>query len=150
MTSNSGVYPLDPTTPVGLWRLSYGDTQSVPFDPVTPGFQNYTAYSDAEISQFLSAGSNSIDRAIAYAYLQQSGAAARQSKSVKDYDLAADLTKRAGDLRTTAQFYFSRASQDGQDEYFSVVDTGNNRSWLLIEEANDFPYIDPRLDDWWP
>lgn len=142
MASNSGVYPIDPTTPVGQFRLQYGDTTSVPFDPDTPGFQNYTDYSDAEIEQFLAAGSNSINRAIGYAYLQQAGAASRQSKSVKDYDLAVDLTKRAADLRVTAEMYFGLASQDGLDEYFNIVTTGTDE-WWHWEEANDFPYIGP-------
>lgn len=125
MADNPGVYPLDPTSAVGRFRLASGDTQSVPYEPVVPGIQNYTFLSDAEVEQFLAQGQDATDNAIGYWYLSLAGAAAMQSKSVKDYDLQIDLTKRAGDLRAQAQFYFDRATQVAAGaEFFDIVDTG--------------------------
>lgn len=140
--SNIGVYPLDPDSLVGQFRLGFGDVNSVPLNPVVSGFQDYTNYSDDEILQFLIMGGDSTNRSIGYAYLQASGAAARRSKTVKDYDLAVDLTKRAEDLRKTAEWYFKLAVAedfvDGAAEDFLIVDTGNDRDYY--EQVEGFPF----------
>lgn len=141
--ANSGVYPLDPLTLVGQFRLGYGDVYSVPFDPVQPGLQDYTHFSDAEIAQFIVLGGDSTNRSIGYAYLQAAGAAAMESKSVKDYDLAVDLTKRAEDLRKIALTYFGLADAEdiitGLAEEFIVVDTGTDRD-IDDYRVEGFPY----------
>lgn len=133
MADNPGTYPLVSTTPVGAFRLMSGDTQSVPFDPPRTGLQNYTFLSDDEIEQFLAQGHAVNSRAIGYWYLSLAGAAAMQSKSVKDYDLQVDLTKRSEDLRRQAQFYFNLAEADdanaGFSEAFFIVPTGRNASY---------------------
>lgn len=140
--ANRGVYPLVPTTDVGKFRLSRGDVNSVPLDPVEPGFQDYALYSDDEITVFLEQGASSINRAIGYSYLQASGAASEQSKTVKDYDLAVDLTKRAEDLRKTAQMYFDLADEEdlinGIDDEFLITDTGTDKG--LHQRIEAFPY----------
>lgn len=140
--ANVGIYPLDPTTDVGKFRLLFGDTISVPLDPVVPGFHDYTNFSDDEINQYILAGSGSLNRGIGFAYLQAAGAASIQSKSIKDYDLSVDLTKRAEDLRKTAQFYFDLANDEdanaGLTDEFLIVDTGTDRDYWNDIEA--FPY----------
>lgn len=139
---NIGIYPFDPSSDVGKFRVLFGDTVSVPLDPVVPGYQDYTNYSDAEIETYLATGGDSINRAVGFAYLQAAGAAALESKSVKDYDLAVDLTKRAEDLRKMAQFYFDIADEEdataGLLEEFIVVSTGTDRDYWCRVEA--FPY----------
>lgn len=123
---NPGVYPLDPLTPVGEFRLIYGDTESVPYDPVQPGFQDYEELSDEEIERFISQGGDSVPRGIGYLYLAMAGQAAKKSRSVKDYDLTVDLTKRAADLRAIAQIWFDQADDDdntaGTNDIFEVFD----------------------------
>lgn len=140
--SNSGVYPIDPLTPVGQFRLTSGDVISVPFDPVQSGLQNYRLWSDDEIESFLVSGGDSMNKAIGYAWLQSSALASQQSKTVKDYDLAVDLTKRATDLRKTAEFYFGLAAQEdsiaGLDDAFEIVDTGTDRDY--VDRIEGFPY----------
>ena len=93
--ANSGVYPLDPNTDVGRVRLLIGDTISVPFDPVVPGFQDYTLFSDDEITQFLTAGQDNIYRAAGWAYISLAGAAAQQAESIRDFDLQIDSRQKA-------------------------------------------------------
>lgn len=145
MAENIGVYPLDSTSGVGKFRLATGDVVSVPLDPPQVGYQSYTINSDAEIEQFLLMGSDSTNAAIGYMYLAQSGAAARLSKSVADYDLKVDLTKRSEDLRKTALFYFDRADIDdynaGLAEAFEIVPTGNPEP--LYPAEGEFPPYDP-------
>lgn len=142
MADNKGAYPLDPLTLVGQFRLASGDVISVPFDPDQPGFQNYRLWSDEEIAQFVVLGGTSSNRAVGYAWLQAAGAAALQSKSIKDYDLQVDLTKRAGDLRALALVYFGLADSEdaaaGLDEAFEIVDTGTDREYYYRVEG--FPY----------
>lgn len=124
---NPGVHPLDPDTKVGQFRLVYGDTQSEPYDPVEAGFQNYSELSDAEIEIFLTRGDDSVNRAIGSYYMRLSGDAAKQSIRAQDYDLVADLTKRAADLRATAAWWFDQADAEdasGEDA-FIIVPTGS-------------------------
>jgi hypothetical protein len=135
---NPGVFPLDPETPVGQFRVLYGDVYSTPYDPVEPGFQNYEELSDAEISGFLAQGNDSVKRAIGYYYLSLSGTAAKEAKSVKDYDLSVDLTKRAADLRATAQVWFDHANADddaSQEDAFEIVPTGLTTGEWIPEGA---------------
>lgn len=125
---NPGAFPMAPDTAVTAFRLAIGDTQSTAYDPVEAGFQNYTTLSDDEITQFLVMSKDSVTRGLGYFYLQSAGAAAMQSKSVKDFDLALDLTKRAADLRAVAAAYFAQADAedllDGGGEFFGIVQTG--------------------------
>lgn len=133
---NPGVYPLEPTTPVGQFRLVYGDTHSTPYDPVEPGLQNYDELSDDEIEAFLVAGGESINRAIGYYYFSLAGAAAKAAKQIKDYDLQVDTTKRSADLRALGQWWFDRADDDdviAAEEGFEIVPTGTTGGPFIPE-----------------
>lgn len=123
MAVNRGVSPIDPTTEVGKFRLAIGDTESVPLDPPETGFENYKMFSDDEIEAFISVG-ESFNSAMVLAYLQLAGAAALESRTVKDFDLSVDLTKRATDLRLLAQFWQSKADAESA-EVFELFDGGN-------------------------
>lgn len=137
---NPGVHPIDPLTPVGQFRLAYGDIDSAPYDPVEPGFRDYEELSDAEIEVYISQGGDSIARAIGFYYLSLSGQAAKRTKMVKDYDLQVNLEKRAGDLRATAQIWFERAdSQDASvaEDAFEIVPTGDSGDGDWIAEGTN-------------
>lgn len=122
---NPGAVPLDPETEIGAFRLLFGDTQWTAYDPNVPGEGDYNYFSDAEIQALLAQGAGSDNRAIGFAYLKLSGAAAMQAKSVKDFDLSVDLTKRAGELAKVAQLWFERADSiddaGGESDFFDVV-----------------------------
>lgn len=133
---NPGAYPLDATTPVGRFRLVFGDTQSTPYSPVEPGYQNYSELSDAEIEAYLEAASGSTNRGIGYYYLALAGAAAKNSRQIKDYDLQVDTTKRAADLRAIAQWWFDQADNDdaiSAEEGFEIVPTGTGGGDFIPE-----------------
>lgn len=144
MAENIGVYPLDPTSEVGKFRLATGDVTSVALDPPVAGYESYSINSDDEIENFLAMGGDSQLRGIGYWYLSMSGAAARESKAVKDYDLQVDLTKRSNDLRATAMTYFSLADEEdanaGLSEAFEIVPTGEPYPYWPAEAENP-PYI---------
>ena len=131
-----GAWPLDPTTPVGKFRILYGDTDSKPYDPPVPGIQNYQELSDAEIGGFISQGSDSIPRGIGYLYIAMAGQAAKQSKVVQDQDLRIDLTKRAADLRAIADVWFGSADNDdlvNAEGAFEIVPTGRHSGGVIPE-----------------
>lgn len=134
---NPGIAPLDPTSPVGKFRLVFGDTSFEPLDPPVEGMGSFQELSDAEIEAYLEAGSDSTNRAIGYYYLALAGSAAKTAKSIKDYDLTVDTTKRATDLRTTAQWWFDQADNEdivSAEEGFEIVNTGT-RGGAFIPEA---------------
>lgn len=128
---NPGQWPVDLSSDVGQFRALIGDLNAVPYDPDEPGFRDFEKFSDAEIEAYLLAGGGSIPRGIGFAYLYLAGQAAMQSASVKDYDLAIDETKRAGDLRAIAQFWFDRADEDddasGANDIFETFDMVGSR-----------------------
>ena len=112
---NDGLVPLDPATPVGQFRIMVGDTTAEAYDPPVAGRGNYAMFSDLEIEGFIAASGDNLYRAVGFSYLTLAGQAAMESKSVKDFDLSIDLTKRATDLRLIADTWFGRA--DDQDAY---------------------------------
>ncbi len=125
---NPGVFPADPETPEGEFRLLFGDTTAENYNP--PAFggtqRSYVYFSDNEITAFLAMSNGSISRGIGFAYAQLAGAAAMEAKSVKDYDLTVDLTKRSGELRALSQWWFDRADDeddaDGNGDVFDLID----------------------------
>lgn len=122
---NPGAYPLDPENPVAQFRYNYGDALSEPYSPVEPGYQNYGELSDEEIESFLLLADGSVNRAIGRLYIAMAGQAAKESLSVKDYDLQVDLTKRASDLRAAAQSWFDLADrEDALEDAFDIVSFG--------------------------
>lgn len=137
--ANVGVYPLAADTLVGQFRIAYGDVDSVPLDPVVPGYQDYTELSDDEITAFLLQGSDSVTRAIGFYYIRLSGDAAKESRAIKDYDLSVDLTKRSNDLRETAKLYFDAANEEdliaGNADIFDSFGFGETNRPCRIELA---------------
>lgn len=131
-SENPGV-PLDPNTPVGQFRARSGDTKWTEYDPVEPGWVNYTLFSDAEIEAFL-AVAPTMTWALYEAFIQLASTAALESKSVRDYDLQIDNTKRSADLRAIAEMWRSRAEQEdaasGESDYFDVSSTLGNAEFI--------------------
>jgi len=133
---NPGAYPVDLASDVGQFRALIGDLNSTPYNPVYPGFQNFEKFSDAEIEAYISQGGDSISRGIGYAYLYLAGQAALVSRSIKDYDLQVDNTKRAADLRAIAEFWFKRADEDDvatAEDAFEIVPTGTSSGEFIPE-----------------
>ena len=116
--ANIGVYPVDPTTPVGKLRSDIGDTNGAPIDPIPPETDpttaNYQYFSDADIENILEQAGDNYSRALSYAYIKLAAAFSAQSVSAKTYDLSVDLTKRASDFRSLANFW--RVDADSKDK----------------------------------
>lgn len=121
--------PFETTTPeIRAFRVNVGDKAYTTVAP-PPGHPEWTAdyamFSDLDAESFLEQGGGSPLRAAGYVYLVWAGEAARESKSVKDYDLQVDLTKRAHDLRLSAAQFFEQADEADSDDGFFVVPMGD-------------------------
>ena len=137
MAENRGIAPPDMTTPVGQVRALLGDVEYTPYDPSQSGYGMYKMMSDTEIEGFLATSDQSPEGAMYYAYLQMAGAAARESKVVKDFDLQVDLSKRATDLRIIAEMWLDKWNAASAD-IFEVFDIGTGNVWYP-PEATPFP-----------
>lgn len=112
MAENIGIAPPDYSTPVGEFRALYGDVAYEELDPPQPGMGNYSELSDARIEVYLAQGNDQPKRGIAFLMLTLAAEAAAKSKTVKDYDLMVDLTKRSADYRRLAEKWFGLADED--------------------------------------
>lgn len=133
---NPGEWPVDLASDVGRFRALTGDLNAIEYDPVEPGFRSFEFFSDAEIEAYIAQG-GSVARGIGYSYIYLAAQAAKESLSVRDYDLQVDQTKRAADLRAIAQFWFDQADSEdviSGEEAFEIVPTGT-RSGAFIPEA---------------
>jgi hypothetical protein len=132
----TGAAPPDFTTSIGQFRLLANDVNYI--DPDSNGVAEFSLFSDEEIQGYVALYPNLL-RAVGYGYLGLAARAANESKNVKDYDLAADLTKRAADLRSTARAYFERADVEGEmngTESTFGVDFGKQfHRWNSIEPS---------------
>jgi len=121
MAINKGVAPADMNTDVGKLRAILGDLEYVELTPPEAGFGDYRLFGDAELTAFLETG-GSIEIAAYFAYMNLAASAAMESKTVKDFDLSIDLTKRATDLRLIAADWRNRGDALAADifELFDV------------------------------
>ena len=141
MAENRGIAPPDFTTDVGKVRANIGDVTWEEYDPPQPGFGTYRLYSDSEIEAFLAQAEDDPNGATYYIYLAMSAAAAMESKSVKDLDLAVDTTKRSGDLRAIAAMWKDRWDEAvGAGGIFEVFDTVVDGGCGCVPEATPRPF----------
>lgn len=129
--ANLGVAPPNPSTSVGIFRATFPDMDYTPVSG-SPGVGDYKQFSDIEIQAFLTQAGNSVNGAIGYALLQQANIFAREAISISDYDLRADLTKRAAELRANARLYFQFAKdeENGSEDGFEIVELGDHGEWI--------------------
>lgn len=112
--ANVGISPIDKDSPVGKLRLSIGDTNSKPLDPVVDGKADYANLSDAELEGFLESADGSTIRATGFAYLRLATIAAARTVTIKTNDLGYANERRATELRELAKLWFAQA--DAADE----------------------------------
>lgn len=144
--ANPGVYPVDFNTDVGRFRLLVNDLYSVPLDPVVAGQQDFTLFSDAEITGYL-ALEDSVYRAAGLAFMGLAATAAREAESIRDFDLQVDRRDKSKALMEQARWFYTEAERlDGEgEEGFTIVRTG--RRYTRAELA-EFNYSDYDPTDW--
>lgn len=108
--TNTGLIPVDFTTPVGQLRGILGDLEFIPLTDTTGDFTNF---SDAQLAAFLATGSGNVATGAGYAYLTLAAQFAADSIKFTTDDEAVDLTARAESMRKLAALWFERG--DGAD-----------------------------------
>lgn len=106
--ANVGVYPLLPNTEVGAFRVSVGDTESVPLVPPVAGFQGYTYFSDLELESILDSVGNG-NSGMAAAYRKLAAILALKAASIQTDDLRVSTEQRAETMRKIAADFDSAA-----------------------------------------
>jgi hypothetical protein len=137
---NTGVAPLDPTTPVGQVRLSLGDTDAT---NISGGSGSYPWFGDDELNALLTTGSDSVARATGLALKRLALNYALQGRSIKTADLALDSTKRGDSIAAIAQSWLDQAD---------LEDERDAKDTFLIVPFRDRvkQYITPRRDPFLP
>lgn len=126
--ANIGAYPLDPDSPVGIFRLLSGDSNGVPIEPTPPATEpteaQYAIWSDLEIEALISQAGGVIARAIAMGYTQLAAQSASVSSSIRTDDLSVTTTSRSGEFIKLAQFWSDMADKDEElasNDAFDIV-----------------------------
>lgn len=121
--ANLGVYPVDPTSNVGKFRLMAGDSEGTPIgsEPYTQA--EYKIWSDAEIDAFLYQAGDSVARAISYAYLQLAAASAATSGTIRTDDLSVTSTSRSGEFLKLSQYWAGIADSQEVDGFNVIYPT---------------------------
>lgn len=135
MVENKGVAPPDTATDTGKLRVVLGDLSFTDLEPPELGFGNYTLFGDSELETFLEIGGG-LEAAASLAFMQLATSAAMESKTVRDYDLQVDLTKRSKEFRDLAQMWKDRADELTSD-IFELAD-------VLIRDRHCAPEANPR------
>lgn len=133
--TKKGIAPPDPTTPVGQFRLSAGDSE---FEPAPGGYGLYQIWSDDEILAFLAMSGGSVARAIGMAYAQIGASWASVSATVKTDDLSLTAKDSIGNWMTLAAFWNKVADDEAareMDDYFDLVPVGGNEFCRKPEAA---------------
>lgn len=125
--ANYGIPFEDTTDGLRSFRTTVGDTAytEITPPPANPEWTaNYVLFSDLEAQTYIDQSDENSFRAAGWAFMTLSAQAALRAKSVKDYDLSVDLTKRAEDLRAAAQFFFDQADALDLEDGFFIGSTG--------------------------
>lgn len=142
--STLGVYPLDPDTPVGEFRLLSGDSEGTPIEPPTPPVEaNYAIWSDAEIEAFLAISRGSVARAISigYSHLMAQSSSTEQIRT-DDLNIT---SKELAKWQAMVDLWASIADQEDQrdvDDFAEIYDTrGINAPAKCWPEASPRPWL---------
>lgn len=147
MPENVGKYPLDPTTPVGRFRVLSRDKDGTPIEPPVPAVEaEYAFWSDAEIEVYIAEAGGSIPLAIslAYAGLAATFSASGASEEIKTDDLTYKAGSQVAEWERLSAYWLDRWSQEMSegDDGFRIVQTGAGDCWSW-PEASPRPWCGP-------
>jgi hypothetical protein len=132
MTDGNGLFPIDPTTLIGMVRLDLGDD--------TPDASGDFTFSDDAIDAALARGGDSIPRACGMLVKRLALQATLAGQSIKADDFSINTSNRGKDLLAVAKSYFDEADAadviEGAGEML-VVNTRLNRPRRAEDEIGD-------------
>lgn len=144
-----GVAPADPSTDIGLFRFSAGDSEYEEYDPPEPGFALYQLWSDADIIGLLAAAGGSVPRAVSLAYAQIGASFATSGATIKTDDLSVSAKDSVGNWLALSKFWKDVADEEAAravDDYFEMTPVRETNYWRKPEAApwpysREYPFI---------
>lgn len=121
--ANTGIAPLDPTSPAGQVRLIIGDTEYAPLSPIVVGEGDYSYFSDAAITVALSLSGGGVTRAVSTLIKQLSLSLTIAGQSIAADDFKINTLGKGKDLLQVAESYAAQA--DVEDERANREDEGS-------------------------
>jgi len=132
---NTGAWPVDPGTEVGLFRTELGDTVGTPNVPAD-GLAKFEFLSDAAIAAMLLAYPTSRDMAMAKALTSAAFKLISSAQDIQVDDIRIKTVERANLMLTLATTLGSAAAAGSASSTFSVVPlTGSNRAGYYYGES---------------
>lgn len=127
-TTLTGVYPIDPTSEVGLARIEIGDVVGTPHDPAD-GKAEYEFFGDAGLAALLAANEDSPELAIGKALNSMAVQLLAAAEDIQVDDIRIKTYERANAMRELAKDYLSGSLSFGGNSGFAIVpiSSGSNR-----------------------
>ncbi|WP_217181639.1 hypothetical protein [Streptomyces sp. AC495_CC817] len=122
--ANPGANPIDASTPVGVLRLTVGDTESQPLEPPVSGLADYAVWSDDALSVALMNAAGNNLRAAGNLYRQLAAVYAQTGRSIKTDDLQLNTLSRGDSLLKVAQSFLDEAQANENataNDFFQIV-----------------------------
>lgn len=127
---NTGSYPIDPTTEVGLFRQELGDVNGVPADPATdPQTAEYEYISDAAIAALILASPTSRDTAMANAMRSFANQLILAAQDIQVDEIRIKTIERARLMMEFASGLLAGASATDASTAFTVVGLSSHPSY---------------------
>lgn len=114
-----GAFPVDPSTPVGLFRVEIGDDTGVPNTPPTTA--EFEFFSDGAIEALIAAYSDSRETAMAKAMTSMATRLITSAQDIQVDDIRIRTVERANLMMQLARDLLSHAGAAGASSAFSVV-----------------------------
>lgn len=122
MASNTkGVYPIDPTTQVGLFRTELGDIVATELDPAEEGYAEYEYLSDAAISALLTANPTMPELAMSKAMFSMATQMLAAAQDIQVDDIKIKTVERAVAMMEAATAMGATAGASLAASAFNVV-----------------------------
>lgn len=132
MTSpNEGTFPIDATTPEGLFRFEVGDVVGTPEDPAVTGKANFEFMSDATILALIAEYPHSIEVAKAKALGSMATQLIVAAQDIQVDDIRIKTVERANLMRQRADALLIAAGISDNGSAFEVVGLNTSYPTLL-------------------
>ena len=120
-TNFKGVFPIDPTTQVGLFRTELGDIVATELEPPEQGYAAYQYISDAAIAALLLANPTDFDRAKSSAMIAVATQMLMSAQDIQVDDIRIKTVERATAMMNAALALHGSAGIAAAADAFDVV-----------------------------
>lgn len=142
-TPTEGAYPIDATTPVGLFRFQVGDVNGTPHDPADD-LADYEFMSDATIEALIAANPDSLSAAKAQALLSMATQLIASAQDIQVDDIRIKTVERANLMRLLASDFLTGAESADAASAFDIVGLQSGQFGYWPPQGTPWPdrYLD--------